>query len=153
MQAAGAYGASHFTRTFALQPGSTITKRFFANHPTVLQVSWALVCPVRSVSCSVHGPTCMPSSLNLVLVLQVGETVFVHGGVLPQHVEYGLDKINRQVTQVRHVRGPSTGHSTRLTCMLCISTLVSAGRHVSGCGVGQQGGLLPAPRATPPPTS
>lgn len=27
----------------------------------------------------------------------VGETLFVHGGILPSHVEYGLDKINTQV--------------------------------------------------------
>lgn len=28
-------------------------------------------------------------------VLQLGGNVFVHGGVLPAHVEYGLEKINR----------------------------------------------------------
>ena len=27
----------------------------------------------------------------------VGDTVFVHGGVLPEHVRYGLDRINREV--------------------------------------------------------
>lgn len=43
--------------------GGPITTRFFARHPTVLQV---------------------------------GSTVFVHGGVLPSHVEYGLDKINKE---------------------------------------------------------
>jgi hypothetical protein len=29
-------------------------------------------------------------------VLQVGSTLFVHGGVLPAHVEYGLERINRE---------------------------------------------------------
>eukprot|EP00877_Chromochloris_zofingiensis_P014833 jgi/Chrzof1/9603/Cz04g09110.t1 len=51
------------TRHEALKPGGPITTRFFARHPTVLQV---------------------------------GSTVFVHGGVLPSHVEYGLDKINKE---------------------------------------------------------
>ncbi len=31
------------------------------------------------------------------VVLMVGKTLFVHGGILPQHVEYGLDNINREV--------------------------------------------------------
>jgi hypothetical protein len=43
--------------------GGPITRRFFAPHPTVLQV---------------------------------GSTLFVHGGVLPEHVEYGLERINRE---------------------------------------------------------
>lgn len=30
------------------------------------------------------------------VVLQVGSTLFVHGGVLPQHVDYGLDRINQE---------------------------------------------------------
>lgn len=28
-------------------------------------------------------------------VLQIGSTVFVHGGLLPSHVEYGLERINK----------------------------------------------------------
>lgn len=31
------------------------------------------------------------------LIMQVGDTLFVHGGLLPQHVQYGLDDINRDV--------------------------------------------------------
>jgi hypothetical protein len=31
------------------------------------------------------------------VVYQVGDTVFVHGGVLPKHVRYGLDRINDEV--------------------------------------------------------
>ncbi|MCA9659058.1 MAG: calcineurin, partial [Myxococcales bacterium] len=30
------------------------------------------------------------------VVQVVGDTVFVHGGVLPEHVRYGLDRINRE---------------------------------------------------------
>ena len=35
----------------------------------------------------------------------VGDTVFVHGGVLPSHVEYGIERINRDV--VSWIRGRS----------------------------------------------
>jgi len=30
------------------------------------------------------------------LILQLGDNVFVHGGVLPAHVEYGIDRINEE---------------------------------------------------------
>ncbi|KAF5832188.1 Metallo-dependent phosphatase-like protein [Dunaliella salina] len=59
----GSPGSQHFLRVWAFQPGSVLTRRFFANHPTVLQV---------------------------------GSTVFVHGGALPQHVSHGFEPINRE---------------------------------------------------------
>ena len=31
------------------------------------------------------------------VVAVVGSSAFVHGGVLPEHVEYGLDRVNREV--------------------------------------------------------
>jgi hypothetical protein len=31
------------------------------------------------------------------LLAEVGDTVFVHGGILPKHVAYGLDRMNDQV--------------------------------------------------------
>ena len=39
----------------------SITRRFLAPHPTVLQI---------------------------------GSTLFVHGGILPEHAQYGLERIN-----------------------------------------------------------
>ena len=30
------------------------------------------------------------------VILQIGSTVFVHGGLLPQHIEYGLERINAE---------------------------------------------------------
>ena len=33
------------------------------------------------------------------VVLQVGQSVFVHGGLLPQHVDYGLERINAESRQ------------------------------------------------------
>jgi hypothetical protein len=32
-------------------------------------------------------------------ILIAGDTVFVHGGVAPEHVRYGVERINREVTQ------------------------------------------------------
>jgi hypothetical protein len=40
---------------------------------------------------------------QLPIVLKVGDTVFVHGGVLPDHVSYGLDRMNEEVQ--RWMRG------------------------------------------------
>lgn len=33
------------------------------------------------------------------LIAMVGDTVFVHGGVLPEHVKYGIDRLNREVSE------------------------------------------------------
>lgn len=33
------------------------------------------------------------------VVMKVGDTVFVHGGVLPQHLRYGLDRLNDEVDE------------------------------------------------------
>jgi hypothetical protein len=35
---------------------------------------------------------------NRKLVAVVGDTVFLHGGLLPKHVRYGVDRINREVS-------------------------------------------------------
>jgi hypothetical protein len=61
-------------RHAALGPGGAVATRFFAPHPTVLQV---------------------------------GSTLFVHGGVLPAHVEYGLERINRETEE--WLRGDEKG--------------------------------------------
>lgn len=62
-----------FARASAVQPGSPFTRRFFAEHP---------------------------------MVLQVGSTVFVHGGLHPEHVHMGIDKVN----SMSQVRSPTSPH-------------------------------------------
>ncbi len=55
-------------------------------------------------------------------IAMVGETVFVHGGVLPHHAEYGIEKINAEIRawlrgegeEPEWVRGPDTPIWTRL---------------------------------------
>lgn len=58
----GGHRPHAWMRARTLAPGSHISKRFFAAHPTVLQV---------------------------------GSTVFAHGGILPSHVKYGLEQMNK----------------------------------------------------------
>jgi hypothetical protein len=41
------------------------------------------------------------------IVAVVGDTVFVHGGVLPKHVRYGLDRMNREVAAWMEGAAPS----------------------------------------------
>lgn len=41
------------------------------------------------------------------VVLQVGTSLFVHGGLLPEHVEHGLEKLNRE-TQEWMAKGPTS---------------------------------------------
>jgi hypothetical protein len=41
------------------------------------------------------------------VIIAVGDTVFVHGGVLPPHVRYGIAKINREVRAWMDGKAPS----------------------------------------------
>lgn len=47
------------------------------------------------------------------VIAQVGETVFVHGGVLPLHVELGVERINREVAAWVAGRGPNPSYMRR----------------------------------------
>ncbi|XP_061343996.1 shewanella-like protein phosphatase 2 [Gastrolobium bilobum] len=44
-----------------------------------------------------NGPISRRFLAQNVTVLIVGDSIFVHGGLLPQHVSYGLEKINEEV--------------------------------------------------------
>jgi hypothetical protein len=43
------------------------------------------------------------------VVLSLGETVFVHGGVLPKHVAYGIERLNREASDFL-LRRPSNAY-------------------------------------------
>lgn len=43
------------------------------------------------------------------LVVIVGDSVFVHGGVLPKHVRYGLDRMDREVRAFLEGKAPPPG--------------------------------------------
>ena len=39
------------------------------------------------------------------VVMQIGDTLFVHGGILPEHVDYGLNRINKETRQWMRDKG------------------------------------------------
>ncbi len=51
----------------------------------------------RAAAFAPGGPYALKLAQHLV-VAQVGDTLFAHGGVLPEHVDYGLDRINREAS-------------------------------------------------------
>jgi len=51
----------------------------------------------RAAAFAPGAPYALKLSRHLV-VAQVGDTLFAHGGVLPAHVDYGLDRINREAS-------------------------------------------------------
>jgi len=50
----------------------------------------------RSAALQPGGPIATRFIAPHPIVLQIGTTVFVHGGLLPQHVEYGIERINKE---------------------------------------------------------
>ena len=61
------------------------------------------------------GPMATRFLAHQPLVVAVGSTIFAHGGLLPHHVDYGLEHINKEVSD--WIRGATTttrlnGHTT-----------------------------------------
>ena len=59
--------------------------------------AWTRQSKARIGLFSPGGPLAQQLSMHHT-VLIVNDTVFVHGGLVPRHVEYGLDKLNRAVS-------------------------------------------------------
>lgn len=59
----------------------------------------------RAAALQPGGPVATRFFSGHPIVLQVGSTVFAHGGVLPAHVDYGLERINRETSQWMQGRG------------------------------------------------
>lgn len=76
----GALSNMHAARTYALQPGATITRRFFANHPTVLQVRSRAIAVwiVGERSCSRMAQTMLKACPDLWLCAHVHLAGRVH---------------------------------------------------------------------------
>jgi hypothetical protein len=49
---------------------------------------------------------------NYPVIAVVNRTVFAHGGVLPQHVEYGIDRINHELARWMRGEGPPPSVAT-----------------------------------------
>jgi hypothetical protein len=59
----------------------------------------------RSAALEPGGPLTTRFLAHHPVVLQVGSTVFVHGGLLPRHVDYGVERINEE-TREWMINGP-----------------------------------------------
>jgi hypothetical protein len=53
----------------------------------------------RSAAVQPGGPIATRFIAPHPVVLQIGTTVFVHGGLLPQHVEYGIERMNEEARE------------------------------------------------------
>jgi hypothetical protein len=58
------------------------------------------------------GPMATRFLAHQPLVVAVGSTVFAHGGILPHHVDYGLEHINKEVSEWIGGGGSSSGGSS-----------------------------------------
>lgn len=66
----------------------------------------------RTAALSPGGDVTMRFMAPHPTVLQVGSTIFVHGGALPHHVEYGFERINRETHEwMKTSSGQSNGNS------------------------------------------
>ncbi len=75
-------------RDFASIPGATLTDPRLAALPEAARGRGAAFLP--------GGPMAKRLAPRGIVAV-VGDTVFVHGGVLPKHVQYGLDRMNGEV--------------------------------------------------------
>ncbi len=86
---------------FADAPGLRLDDPLLRRAPVAHRARYAALLPGR------------PYAIKLArhpVVLIVGDTVFAHGGVLPAHVTYGLERINREVSAWL-LGGSTTGRS------------------------------------------
>ena len=61
----------------------------------------------RTAALAPGGPMATRFLAHQPLVVAVGSTVFAHGGILPHHVDYGLEHINKEVSD--WIRGAAAG--------------------------------------------
>ncbi|KAF5768153.1 putative calcineurin-like phosphoesterase domain, ApaH type [Helianthus annuus] len=67
-----------------------------SNFPGVKQEYWSGI-RARLAALTPKGPIAARFLSKNLTVLVVGESVFVHGGILPEQVDYGLEQINNDV--------------------------------------------------------
>ena len=82
----------------------------------------------RKAALEPGGPLTMRFLVHQPVVLQVGSSVFVHGGLLPEHVEHGMDRMNSE-TQV----GWAGGLMAVVLALLCLPPLCCV--HAATCVV------------------
>eukprot|EP00798_Chlamydomonas_sp_ICE-L_P002722 gene2722-12595_t len=86
-------------------PGAFIESALYAGLSENELDDWGLLARVRFAVYKPGGPMGIEFSKNPA-VLIVNDTAFAHGGLLPAHVDYGLEKINQETAA--WLRGDST---------------------------------------------
>jgi len=76
-------------------PGGFVESALFAGLAEEDLKEWDMLARVRYAVYKPGGPMAMELSKNPV-VLIVNDTAFAHGGLLPTHVNYGLEKLNQE---------------------------------------------------------
>jgi hypothetical protein len=69
------------------------------------------------------------------VVYQVGDTIFVHGGILPKHVRYGLDRINDEVRAYMLGQRPHAPEIVEASDGLIWTRLYSLDTNEQGCAL------------------
>lgn len=77
-------------------PGAFVESALFAGLTENDLKDWGLLARVRYAVYKPGGPMAIELAKNPT-VLIVNDTAFVHGGLLPSHVNYGLEKLNTEV--------------------------------------------------------
>jgi len=96
-----------FRRWYLLQQLGANLKKRCGVEPGLREVPRLSQCPeglnpdlcARYLALRPRGPLTQRFLAPNPTVLQVGGNVFVHGGVLPHHVQYGLERINAETTE------------------------------------------------------
>lgn len=78
-------------------PGAFVESAMFSGLTEKDLKDWDLLARVRYAVYRPGGPMAIELAKNPT-VLIVNDTVFAHGGLLPVHVNYGLEKLNRDVS-------------------------------------------------------
>ena len=69
------------------------------------------------------------------VVYQVGDTIFVHGGILPKHVRYGLDRMNDEVRAWMLGQRPNAPDIVEVSDGLIWTRLYSLDTNEQGCAL------------------
>jgi hypothetical protein len=85
-------------KDFAGEPGASMSDPRVAKLPEAQRARGAAFLP--------GGPEARRLARRGIVAV-IGDTVFVHGGVLPKHVRYGLDRLNREVSAWMEGAAPS----------------------------------------------
>ena len=85
-------------RDFAAVPGATLLDPHIVNVPEPAKPRAAAFAP---------GAPYAKRLARRDTIALIGDTLFVHGGVLPKHVKYGLARINREISEWMNGERPS----------------------------------------------